>query len=71
MAAFDVDWQLPVIDLELCDGCGKCVQICPSQALALKDGKAFIVAPQDCGYYGFCESVCPPHAITRPFLIVS
>jgi NAD-dependent dihydropyrimidine dehydrogenase PreA subunit len=71
MAVLDPEWPLPIIDLELCDGCGKCVEVCPAKALAIRDGKAFISTPEDCGYFGICESVCPVQAISRPFLIVN
>ncbi|HVM72624.1 MAG TPA: 4Fe-4S binding protein [Anaerolineales bacterium] len=71
MAAFDADWPVPIINLQLCDGCGKCVEVCPAKALGVKDGKAVVLAPRDCGYFGLCETVCPVHAVSRPFLVVS
>jgi NAD-dependent dihydropyrimidine dehydrogenase PreA subunit len=71
MVTFDLDWPVPIIDLQLCNGCGKCVEACPAKALKMKDGKATVSAPQDCGYFGICESVCPVQAISRPYLIVA
>ena len=71
MASFDPEWPVPIIDLQLCDGCGKCVDACPAKALAIQDGKAVVSAREDCVYFGVYETVCPVQAITRPFLIVN
>jgi NAD-dependent dihydropyrimidine dehydrogenase PreA subunit len=71
MTTFNPDWPVPIIDLQLCDGCGKCVQACPVHALTLIDGKAVVAAPQDCGYFGLCEISCPVGAISRLFLLVA
>ncbi|OQY20765.1 MAG: hypothetical protein B6I34_08420 [Anaerolineaceae bacterium 4572_32.1] len=61
---------LPKINLELCNGCGACVSTCPSQAVALIDGRPVIVHPQDCAYCGDCEELCPEGAISLPYEIV-
>jgi NAD-dependent dihydropyrimidine dehydrogenase PreA subunit len=36
------------IDLELCDGCGACVSLCPEFVLELHDGKVKTVNPEAC-----------------------
>ena len=61
---------VPIIDPELCDACGLCVQVCPSHALALENGKAIVANPAACEYSGHCELICPVHAINRPFQII-
>jgi NAD-dependent dihydropyrimidine dehydrogenase PreA subunit len=60
----------PIIDETRCDGCGLCVELCSTRALALGDGKAVIVNPEACLYEGVCEDICPQDAIARPFEVV-
>lgn len=50
------------IDEELCTGCGLCVQICPSKALSMQNGKAAVTGKQslNCGH---CMAICPEGAI--------
>jgi nitroreductase/NAD-dependent dihydropyrimidine dehydrogenase PreA subunit len=51
------------IDDELCTGCGLCVQICPTKALSMQNGKATVTGEHslNCGH---CMAVCPAGAIT-------
>ncbi|MGB5933036.1 MAG: 4Fe-4S binding protein [Anaerolineae bacterium] len=60
----------PIIDESRCDGCGLCVELCSTGALALRDGKAVVVNPGACLYEGVCEDICPRGAIGRPFEVV-
>ncbi len=61
---------LPQIDPKLCIGCHRCVDLCPTQALDQRDGKAYLRYPDRCTYCTACEDVCPTDAIALPFLIV-
>lgn len=61
---------VPIIDPELCTGCGLCVRVCPTQALALNGQKAVVADPGRCDYHGLCELICPFQAISRPFVII-
>jgi dihydromethanopterin reductase (acceptor) len=61
---------LPHIALDLCTGCGDCVATCPTGALELAGGLAFLARPADCEYCGDCELLCPQGAISLPFEIV-
>ena len=61
---------LPVIDLQLCNGCGMCVELCPTNAVELRDNRASIVRPEACSFCEVCEQYCPTGAIGRPFTIV-
>lgn len=61
---------LPRIVAALCSGCGRCVEICPTQALGQVNGKAVLICPDRCTYCALCEDLCPDSAIALPFLIV-
>ena len=52
------------IDAESCVNCGKCVKICPLDAL--REGKTTpeIVYREDCQSCFLCIIYCPKHAIT-------
>jgi len=57
------------IDADKCDGRMKCLRICPTQAIRVKNGKALIIEEKciDCGE---CINACPNNAIvalTDPF----
>ncbi len=52
-----------IIDAELCNGCGDCVEYCPNGGLAMQDGKAIVLDPERCGECYYCESICPTSAI--------
>lgn len=51
-----------VIDRERCIGCGECVRVCPSQTLAMQDGKAAVTGERSLGC-GHCAAVCPVEAV--------
>lgn len=65
-----IDAALPTIDQELCTGCHRCVDVCPTNALAQVNNKAFLRYAEKCTYCIACEDVCPEHAIVLPFLIL-
>lgn len=62
------DW-MPRINHALCTGCGTCVLICPTLALARLNGKAVLIDPAKCIYCAACESACPTGAIELPYLV--
>ena len=61
---------IPQIDPIKCNGCGRCIEVCPAQVLQLQQGKAIVVWPDQCTYCMACEESCPTHAIALPFEIV-
>jgi thioredoxin reductase/NAD-dependent dihydropyrimidine dehydrogenase PreA subunit len=58
----------PIIDPNLCLGCGACIQACPEgKILGLIHGKAELVNPTSCIGHGACKTACPVDAITLVF----
>jgi ferredoxin len=61
---------LPLIDEDVCTGCGDCITVCPTEALMLVDGVAVLAQPDACNYCSDCETVCPVGAIALPYQII-
>ncbi|GAW93546.1 ATP-binding protein [Calderihabitans maritimus] len=51
------------VDTELCNGCGECVQQCPTEVFDIVDGKANGANTENCMACRLCETVCPNYAI--------
>jgi NAD-dependent dihydropyrimidine dehydrogenase PreA subunit len=55
------------IDLDLCNGCGICLDVCPPDVFRMdaEQGKAVIKYPEDCNpmLCALCELNCPTQAI--------
>jgi len=51
------------VDQKKCNGCGKCIEVCPVNAIALENAKAIILKPKciDCCT---CVIECPLKAIS-------
>jgi len=66
--------EMPIIDLDKCNGCGLCVSVCLCGALVMVDKVVTIVETKDCEWCtkwcNQCEAVCPTGAICCPFEIV-
>lgn len=54
------------IDLTLCDGCGICIESCPTDVLRMDPAVDRAVAefPADCCICFLCQDDCPQNAIT-------
>lgn len=50
--------------LQLCIGCGRCVEVCPHAVFALSANKARLVDADACIECGACARNCPPGAIS-------
>jgi NAD-dependent dihydropyrimidine dehydrogenase PreA subunit len=62
-----IPW-FPVVSADLCDGCGKCIEVCPKEVFEVnEDGKVEVIEPFLC-IVGccFCKSACDPKAILMP-----
>lgn len=62
--------EMPVIDLEKCNGCGLCVSVCHCKALMLVDDGVVVVETDECSFCTECEAICPTGAICCPYEIV-
>ncbi len=55
----------PVVNEDMCIGCGNCEEICPS-VFQVIDGKAKVLDPEGCEFFECCEAAeenCPEEAI--------
>lgn len=50
------------VNASKCTGCETCVDSCPSEAIEMKDKKAFVVTDK-CVDCGVCVDECPVQAI--------
>ena len=62
--------DMPVIDLEKCNGCGLCIEACGCKAIVMVDGVITVIETEPCGWCLKCEAVCPRGAIVCRFEIV-
>lgn len=52
-----------IVNAETCDGCGECVEVCPVDAIEVKDDVA-VVNEDECSDCGACTDACPTESIT-------
>jgi ferredoxin len=52
-----------VVNREKCTGCGTCIDVCPTEAIRIEDGRAVITV--ECVDCGACPRVCPEGAIRK------
>lgn len=53
-----------VYNPELCNGCAKCVEVCPHAVFEMDGRKAMLVRPTACMECGACQKNCITNAIT-------
>lgn len=51
------------IDYAMCNGCGRCYDVCPMDVFRCAGGKVYIAYPLDCMTCFLCEMDCRQKAI--------
>ncbi len=49
---------------ELCNGCGRCIEVCPHEVFALQEKKAWVVDRAACMECGACANNCETGALS-------
>ena len=57
----------PVINMENCDLCEICYDICPEDVFLMTEEGPKVANPDECWYCGGCVMDCPSSAITMRF----
>jgi ferredoxin len=57
-------YHLSMIDMEICSGCGTCIEWCPTDAISLDDHDLAVRAEASCIGCGICAKFCPEEAIS-------
>ena len=52
------------VDIDKCSSCETCIDICPTEAISMVDGHAFIDL-DECIECGSCAAECPEEAIVE------
>ncbi|MDI6793768.1 MAG: 4Fe-4S binding protein [bacterium] len=52
-----------IVDKEKCDGCGSCVEACPTDAIKVENEVA-VISEEECVDCGTCVDECPNEAIS-------
>ena len=52
------------LDQEACNGCGRCVEVCPHGVFRIEERKSWIVDRDACMECGACARNCQPEAIS-------
>lgn len=51
------------IDRSACNGCGRCIQVCPYNAIELDNNGKAVIDQTLCKQDGLCVRACPQNAI--------
>jgi len=53
----------PLVNLEKCNGCGNCIEICPSEVYQIEMDKSNPAHPEECIECWACVNQCPVESI--------
>lgn len=58
------DWRFfrPILDIDVCNGCGICYMLCPDSSI-IREGKKYRIDYDYCKGCGICAEECPKEAI--------
>ena len=51
-----------IVDVDICDGCGACVEVCPNEAITLTE--VAYIDEEECIECETCIDECPKDAIS-------
>lgn len=54
---------IAVVNWKKCNGCGECINACPSKCFEMSDGKCWAQQATDCIDCGNCPDICPEGAL--------
>lgn len=54
----------PLINRDLCTGCGTCEEICPGDIIRMDGDEPEVTYPEECFHCGACLLDCPEEAIS-------
>ncbi|MFQ5819422.1 MAG: 4Fe-4S binding protein [Candidatus Heimdallarchaeota archaeon] len=57
------DWVVPHLNIELCSGCGACVDVCPFKAISQREDLKAELITAKCKGCGICTAECPTGAL--------
>nr|HDN00123.1 4Fe-4S dicluster domain-containing protein [Deltaproteobacteria bacterium] len=55
----------PSVDIDKCDGCGKCIEVCKMKAITLNEQNRAVINQKKCKLCGRCMLNCPISAISE------
>ncbi|MCL4181318.1 MAG: 4Fe-4S binding protein [Verrucomicrobia bacterium] len=58
----------PTVNAALCNGCNRCVEVCDSGTLTLRNGVALVAWPDSCQSDAECVRVCPQQAMRMEWM---
>ncbi|HXX35709.1 MAG TPA: 4Fe-4S dicluster domain-containing protein [Thermodesulfobacteriota bacterium] len=53
----------PIVDRDNCNGCGNCIEICPSEVYEMEEDRSIPARPEDCIECWACVNQCPAESI--------